>query len=79
MQIAIAKAKAQFAELIRRAEEGEVIELTRHGYLVAKITAANRPVDKPLIGAMEGAFVMPDDIFDGDDEITDMFEQSSAN
>lgn len=73
MQIAIAEAKAQFAELIRRAEAGEAIELTRYGRPVARIVAATRPAGRPLIGAMEGAFTLPDDMFDGDDEITELF------
>lgn len=75
MQIAIAEAKAQFAELIRRAEAGESIELTRYGRPVARIVAAERSVGRPLIGAMEGAFTLPDDIFDGDDEIAEMFRR----
>lgn len=78
MRIAIAEAKAQFAELIRRAEAGEAIELTRYGRPVARIVAADRPVGRPLIGAMEGAFTLPDDIFAGDDEIAGMFARSVA-
>jgi len=73
MQIAIAEAKAQFAELIRRAEAGESIELTRYGRPVARIVAAERPVGRPLLGAMKGAFALPDNIFAGDDEIEAMF------
>ena len=78
MQIAIAEAKAQFAELIRRAESGEAIELTRYGRPVARIVAADRPVGRPLIGAMEGAFTLPEDMFEGDDEIAEMFERGAA-
>lgn len=78
MQIAIAEAKAQFAELIRRAEAGEAIELTRYGRPVARIVAAERPRGRPLIGAMEGVFALPEDIFDGDDEVADIFAQSTA-
>ena len=78
MQIAIAEAKAQFAELIRRAEAGEAIVLTRYGRPVARIVAAERPVGRPLIGAMEGQFTLPDDMFAGDDEIAEMFERSTA-
>ncbi len=74
MQIAIAEAKAQFAELVRRAEAGESIELTRYGRPVARIVAADRSVGRPLIGAMEGAFTLPVDMFEGDDEIAEMFE-----
>ena len=76
MQIAIAEAKAQFAELIRRAEAGEAIELTRYGRPVARIVAADRTAGRPLIGAMKGAFTVPDDIFDGDGDIADMFEDN---
>lgn len=79
MQVAIAEAKAQFAELIRRAEAGEAIELTRYGRPVARIVAADRPVRRPLIGAMEGAFTLPDDMFEGDDEIAAMFERSAED
>lgn len=79
MQIAIAEAKAQFAELIRRAEAGEAVELTRYGRPVARIVAAERPAGASLIGAMEGAFTLPDDIFAGDDEIAEMFEQSQPD
>ena len=77
MQIAIAEAKAQFAELIRRVEAGEAIELTRYGRPVARIVAANRPVGRPLIGALEGKFALPDDMFYGDEAIAEMFDQGS--
>lgn len=79
MQIAIAEAKAQFAELIRRAEAGEAIELTRYGRPVARIVSAERPVGRPLIGAMAGAFTLPEDMFEGDDDIAKMFDNSTAS
>lgn len=78
MQIAIADAKAQFSELIRRAEAGEAIELTRYGRPVARIVATERSVGRPLIGALEGAFTLPDDMFYGDEEISEMFAQNAA-
>ncbi len=40
MQIATAEAKANLAELIRRAEAGEEIELTRYGRPVARLVGA---------------------------------------
>jgi prevent-host-death family protein len=40
MDISVSDAKAQLTELVRRAEAGEEIVLTRHGHPVAKITAA---------------------------------------
>ena len=67
------------AELIRRAEAGEAIELTRYGRPVARIVAAERPVGRSLIGAMEGAFALPKDMADGDDEIARMFGQSAED
>ncbi len=79
MQMAVAEAKAQFAELIRRAEAGEAIELTRYGRPVARIVGADRPAGRPLIGAMEGAFTLPVDMFEGDDEIAGMFERSARS
>lgn len=79
MQIAIAEAKAQFAELIRRAEAGEAIELTRYGRPVARIVAAHRPVGRPLIGAMGGRFALPEDMFAGDHEIAEMFEREAVD
>jgi prevent-host-death family protein len=78
MQIAIAEAKAQFAELIRRAEAGEAIELTRYGRPVARIVAADRPVGRPLIGAMAGGFTLPEDMTEGDAEVAAMFGQATG-
>ena len=78
MQVAIAEAKAQFAELIRRAEAGEVIEVTRYGRPVARITTAERPVKRSLIGAMSGKFSVPDSIFEGDAEIEALFSGPRA-
>ena len=39
MQLAIADAKTRLADLIRRAEAGEEIVLTRHGQAVARLVA----------------------------------------
>ncbi len=60
MQIAIAEAKAHLAALIRRAEAGEEIELTRHGRPVARIVAARPQATTGLVGCMKGAFPAPD-------------------
>jgi hypothetical protein len=40
--------------------------------------AAGRSVGPPLIGAIEGQFALPDDIFEGDDAVAEMFAQSAA-
>ncbi len=61
MQIAIADAKARLADLIRRAEAGESIVLTRHGKPVARLTGAGGPPDLPLFGAMKGGIRIAED------------------
>lgn len=40
MRISLTDAKGQLAELVRRAEAGEAVELTRHGQVVAELKAA---------------------------------------
>ena len=39
MQLAITDAKARLTDLVRRAEAGEDIVLTRHGHAVARLVA----------------------------------------
>jgi prevent-host-death family protein len=61
MRIAIAEAKSTFAEIVRRAEAGEEIELTRHGRPVARIVPATPTARRPLIGALQGRIrIAPD-------------------
>ena len=38
MQISISHAKAQLTDLVRRAEEGEEVVLTRHGHATVRLT-----------------------------------------
>lgn len=76
MQVAIAEAKANLADLIRRAEAGEEIELTRYGRPVARLVSA-KSEKKNLLGFMEGEFELPDNFPDGfnqtDNEIEALF------
>ncbi len=62
MNISIAEAKAKFSELIKRAEAGEEILVTRHGKVVARVvppeTEARKP---PLFGALKGQIWIADD------------------
>jgi prevent-host-death family protein len=60
----IADAKAHFADLIRRAEAGERITLTRHGRPVAVLGPAPETGTIPLIGAFKGKIVIADDFDD---------------
>jgi prevent-host-death family protein len=39
MRISVTEAKAQLTDLVRRAESGEDIVLTRHGHAVVRLTA----------------------------------------
>ena len=38
MQVSISHAKAQLTDLVRRAEEGEEVVLTRHGHATVRLT-----------------------------------------
>jgi len=76
MNIAIAEAKAQFAEIIRRAEAGEEVELTRYGRPVARIVPPRPDKKTALYGCMKGQFTLPGDLQDGDVEIATMFAAS---
>ena len=69
MQIAIAEAKAKFAELIRKAEAGEPVVITRHGRPVVTLRASGATKDISLIGAMKGKIVISDDF----DEMPEAF------
>lgn len=43
MELAVTDAKARLTDLVRRAEAGEEIVLTRHGHAVARIVALRVP------------------------------------
>lgn len=45
MEIAVSEAKAQLTELVRRAEAGEEIVLTRHGHPTVRLVAVRPAVD----------------------------------
>jgi prevent-host-death family protein len=45
MQIAVTHAKGHLTELIRRAEAGEEVILTRHGQAVVRLVPVGAPID----------------------------------
>lgn len=47
MEISISEAKAHLADLVRRAEAGDEVVLTRHGQPVARVQALKRPTTTP--------------------------------
>lgn len=42
MEISVTDAKAQLTELVRRAEAGEEVVLTRHGHPAVRLVAVNK-------------------------------------
>jgi prevent-host-death family protein len=46
MKVSLSDAKGQLTELVRRAEAGDDIILTRHGHAVVRLTPINAPRDK---------------------------------
>ena len=61
MNIPVSEAKAKFAEIIRRAEAGEEIVLTKHGKPVVKLVAERPAGKRRLLGIAKGQFWMADD------------------
>lgn len=62
MNISVAEAKAKFSELIKRAEAGEEILVTRHGKVVARVLPPEVESRKPpLFGALKGQIRIADD------------------
>jgi len=45
MEVPVSEAKAQLTELVRRAEAGEEIVLTRHGKPAVRLSSVTPPVD----------------------------------
>ena len=69
MNITVSQAKARFAELLKKAEAGERVVITRHGKPVARIEGIEKPVRLPRIGALKGQIKIADDF----DEPLDVF------
>jgi prevent-host-death family protein len=46
MQISVTDAKGQLTELVRRAEQGDEIVLTRHGHAVVRLVPVKVPLDR---------------------------------
>lgn len=53
MDVSVSEAKAQLTELVRLAEEGEEVILTRHGKPVARVEALDAPRPKDRRAIME--------------------------
>ena len=72
-QVSVHEAKTHLSRLLRRANSGEEVVITRSGQPVARLVpmAENRPV----FGVDEGRFVVPDDFNDPlEEELLGAFE-----
>jgi prevent-host-death family protein len=52
MEISVTDAKAQLTELVRRAEAGEEVVLTRHGHAAVRLVAVKKPHDRKALRAL---------------------------
>jgi len=59
MQISVTEAKGQLTELVRRAEAGDEVILTRHGHATVRLVpikaAPDRKTRRALLEALRGA------------------------
>lgn len=55
MRISVTEAKGQLTELVRRAEAGDEVILTRHGHAAVRLVAVRVPVDRTSRRALLGA------------------------
>jgi prevent-host-death family protein len=46
MRVSVTEAKGQLAELVRRAEAGDEVILTRHGHAAVRLVPVNAPPDR---------------------------------
>ena len=65
-QASIHEAKTHLSRLLRRANDGEDVVITRSGQPVARLVPMAK--DRPVFGVDEGRFVVPDDFNDPLDE-----------
>jgi prevent-host-death family protein len=52
MEVSVSDAKALLTDLVRRAEAGEEVILTRHGHATARIVPIKAAPDRPSRGAL---------------------------
>ena len=61
MNITVADLKANLSEFLRKAADGEEVNITRQGRPYVKIAPAKKPRSAlPRVGAFEGQFKLPD-------------------
>jgi prevent-host-death family protein len=55
MQVSVTEAKGQLTELVRRAEAGDEVILTRHGHPAVRLVPIRAVTDRQSRGALLGA------------------------
>ena len=65
-QVSVHEAKTHLSRLLRRANNGEEVVITRSGQPVARLVPMAK--ERPVFGIDEGRFVVPDDFNDPLDE-----------
>ena len=72
-EVSVHEAKTHLSRLLRRANRGEEVIITRSGQPVARLVPMAK--DRPVFGVDEGRFVVPDDFNDPlDEELLCAFE-----
>lgn len=73
--VSVAEAKAKMSELLKRAEAGEQVILTRHNRPVVELRAITTPKGKRPSGLCRGQFTVPPDFNTPlPDDLLDAFE-----
>lgn len=73
------EAKSRLSELIRAAEQGTEVIVARNGQPVAKIVPWEPASQVRVAGAWSGQVDYGDDIVGSDDDIVQLFDDSSAD
>ena len=72
------EAKSRLSELIREAEQGTEVIVARNGRPVAKIVAWTAASSTRVAGSWSGQVVYDVDIVGSDEDIVEMFDESSG-
>jgi prevent-host-death family protein len=52
MRVSVTDAKGQLTELVRRAEQGDEIVLTRHGHAAVRLVPVKKPINRKARSAL---------------------------
>ncbi|MDY6905255.1 MAG: type II toxin-antitoxin system prevent-host-death family antitoxin [Thermodesulfobacteriota bacterium] len=72
MKVNISEAKTNLSKLIDKVYHGEKVVIAKNNLPVADLVL-HKPTGKRKLGLLAGKFTVPEDFFDQDDEINEMF------